>query len=223
MIPVDGGVARIPIMAIADTIRCTWERYQQRRADKKARKAKEQEYKSDNKARLNELRARKRYRSSPPPPVLVLDEAMLAMGAMGIDPATSCTTDCDERFHDNPHGVGCSKYFETPSPAATESSSSCSTPKSASTPESTTTVDDDDLLLASKLGSQPFPPFGGPELLCWPREKRKGRASADEPKDFYFSKEQRKAYNKLLSEEKQQERIRKGKAFLLNRVPSWKD
>jgi hypothetical protein len=223
MIPVDGGVARIPIMATADTIRCTWERYQQRRADKKARKAKEQEYKTDNKARLNELRARKRYRSSPAPPVLVLDEAMLAMGAIGIDPETNFTSDCDERFHNNPHGVGCSKYFETPSPAATESSSSCSTPKSASTPESITTVDDDDLLSASKVGSQPFPPFGGPELLCWPREKRKGRASADEPKDFYFSKEQRKAYNKLLSEEKQQERIRKGKAFLLNRVPSWKN
>ena len=187
---VDGTVARIPIMTTADTIRRSWTRYQQRRADKKA---------------------------------LELDEVDLSLGAMGIIPSNDFSNELDARFFNNPLGVGCSKDFETPSTPATKGSiSPCLTPKLASMPESVTTVeDDDDPLSAPKEEPQPFGHYNGPELFCWrPREKRKERASEDdEPEN---TKAQRKGYNKLLRDERQQELLRRGKVFLMKMVPSWK-
>ena len=205
MMLVDGTVARIPIMATADMIRRSWARYQQRRADKKAKR---EQVIAENHGRLN--------------PALKLDEVNLSLGAIEIIPSNNFSNELDARFFNNPLGVGCSKDFETPSTPATKGSSSpCSTPKMASRPESVTTVEDDDPLSVPKEEPQPFGHYDGPELFCWrSREKRKGRASEDdEPEDI---KAQRKGYNKLLRDERQQELLRRGKVFLLKKVPSWR-
>ena len=197
--PHDGEVARIPIMAIADTIREWVEEIRQRKANKKAKR---EEARAQNQSRLNQ-------------PV-DLDEVKFALGAMGLD-SNELADELDDRFLNNPIGVGCSKSFELPSPTTKDSRSPSASPKVGPVPESVTTVEDNDPLATSEEAPT-MQPFKGADQIDWARKKRKGRASEDETEGVAAEKD----YLRHLSSEnaKQRDLLKKGKVFILKKVRS---